>query len=141
MRSAVFLIVVITLCGCYRMRTSKGGGQIAGVLQREYTPTDILVPPGYKVDLVASGLTFPSALTFDANGNLYIVETGYSYGEVWTDPKLVRINADRSTQLIATGGKNGPWNGVAFHEGNFYVSEGGALEGGKILKVSPDGNI
>src|SRR5436190_37325 len=27
------------------------------------------------------------------------------------------------------------------HEGNFYVAEGGEMEGGRILKISPDGKV
>ncbi|MFN7141329.1 MAG: PQQ-dependent sugar dehydrogenase, partial [Limisphaerales bacterium] len=90
---------------------------------------------------VAQGLTFPSGVTFDDQGSVYVVESGYSYGELWTTPRLLKINGDGSRITIATGVKNGPWTSVLFHDGNFYVSEGGTMEGGRILRIDPQGNI
>ena len=135
-----FACALVLLAGCYRMRSSKGGGQIRSVATRQLLPSDILLMPGYKIDVVASGLTFPSALTFDDNGILYVVEAGYVYGEKWEEPRLIRIG-DGVRTLVAKGERNGPWNGVTYHDGNFFVSEGGQMEGGRILKISPQGEI
>ena len=33
------------------------------------------------------------------------------------------------------GMDNGPWTGMSYHQGAFYVSEGGEIEGGRILRV------
>jgi glucose/arabinose dehydrogenase len=69
------------------------------------------------------------------------VESGYCYGEVWTTPRLLRIEPNGTSTVVATGGSNGPWTGVAFRDGSFYVAEGGVLEGGKLLRISADGKI
>jgi glucose/arabinose dehydrogenase len=135
------LWMCILLTSCYRMRTSNGGGEISNSVERKLSAPDILVPPGYKIEIVAKDLTFPSALTFDTNGKIYAVETGYAYGEVWRAPKLLEISNGGSATVIATGTKNGPWTSVTFYNSNFYISEGGEAEGGKILKVSPTGDI
>ncbi len=126
---------------CYNMRKSSGGGQIGAIPARTISTADIALPPGYKIELVSQGLTFPSAVAFDDKGVPYVLEAGYSYGEVWGEPKLLRINADGSKTTVATGTRNGPWNGFNFYRGNFYVAEGGEMEGGKILKISPEGTI
>jgi glucose/arabinose dehydrogenase len=139
--TVLFFLTVVILCSCYRMRTSRGGGETSSNTVRKFSPNDVLLTPGYEIKLMASGLTFPSSAAVDKDGALYVVEAGYSYGEVWVEPKLLRINADGSKDVVAKGGKNGPWNGVAFHDDNLYISEGGALEGGKILRVSPDGKV
>ena len=136
--ACIFLLVL--LAGCYRMRPSNGGGQIKSVSPRVLVPSDVLVMPGYEIEVVASGLTFPSALAFDDKGILHVVEAGYVYGEEWEEPHLIRIQGGEKT-IVARGGKNGPWNGVTYHDGNFFVSEGGQLEGGRILKISPQGEI
>jgi glucose/arabinose dehydrogenase len=60
---------------------------------------------------------------------------------VWGEPKLIRIEADGKQTVVATGTKNGPWTGITFHNGFFYVAEGGAAEGGKILRISPSGEM
>lgn len=122
------------------MRSSNGGGQTNTAI-RSIDIADVALPNGYKIDAVATGFTFPSAITFDEAGDLYVIETGYSYGEVFLNPKLIKLNADGTQKVIATGEKNGPWTNVAYHQGNFYVSEGGQMEGGKILKITPQGQI
>jgi len=41
---------------------------------------------------------------------------GYSYGEVWTVPRLLRIQPGGEATVVASGGKNGPWTAVTHHE-------------------------
>lgn len=123
------------------MHGSSGGGMTEWKPPRKINPDDIAVLKGYRIEPVATGLTFPTGITFDDQGRAYVVESGYSYGEVFTTPKLLRIEPDGKTALIAEGTKNGPWTSVYFYKGNFYVAEGGELEGGKILKISPEGKI
>ncbi len=136
----LFTLSLIALTGCYSMRHSKGGGQTSTINFRSTNPADIALPNGYRIDLVTSGLTFPTAMAFDENGVAYVIEAGYSYGEVWGEPKLLRIK-DGKAETIATGSRNGPWTGVTYFKGNFYVAEGGESEGGKILQISPAGEI
>ncbi len=60
---------------------------------------------------------------------------------MWTTPRLLRVDGNGRIIEIAHGNKNGPWTGVDFGEGAFYIAEGGVLEGGRILKVQPNGAI
>ncbi|HYK44920.1 MAG TPA: PQQ-dependent sugar dehydrogenase [Parafilimonas sp.] len=136
-----FFCFSLVLSGCYKMRASNGGGQIQPPKERIISATDIALAPGYKIEAIAKGLTFPSGVTFDDKGQLYVIETGYSYGEVWAEPKLLRVENNGTQTLIAKGGRNGPWTGVTFYDGYFYVAEGGESEGGKILRISPSGEI
>lgn len=134
-----FLLPALLLSSCYSMRKSRGGGQIGKIPPRTINAADVALPPGYKIEAVASGLTFPSSATLDGFGNLCVITSGYSYGEVFELPRLLRVNKDGSTTTLTTGTKNGPWTCLIWWEGNFYVSEGGELEGGRILRISPDG--
>ncbi|RDV15639.1 glucose dehydrogenase [Pontibacter diazotrophicus] len=136
------LFLAFCLCGCYRILPSKGGAQ--GSIRTEarpINPDDIALPAGYSAEAVATGLTFPTAVAFDEQGRLHVIEAGYSYGEVFLEPRLLRVEPGGSLTTVATGQKNGPWSGITFHNGNFYVAEGGVLEGGKVLRISPEGNI
>jgi glucose/arabinose dehydrogenase len=131
------LLAMVTT-GCYVMRSSRGGAESEFTPPRPVDPADVAVPDGYRVEVVAGGLTFPTGIAFDAAGVPHVVESGYSYGEVWTTPRLLRFDGDRWT-VLAQGDRNGPWTGVAFHDGAFYVAEGGALEGGRLLRIERDG--
>lgn len=119
---------------------SNGGGQIVSAPPRFTRPADVWLPPGYKIEAVAEGLNFPTGVTFDDQGRVYVLEAGYSYGEVWAKPRLLKVVARDVVDVVARGG-NGPWNGVTFHDGNFYIAEGGEERGGRILKLSPDGTM
>ena len=99
------------------------------------------LPAGYRIEAVASGLTFPTGVAFDDGGRPHVLEAGYSYGERWTLPRLLRLDPGGAKVTVATGGRNGPWNGVAFADGAFFVAEGGQLEGGRILRISPEGAV
>jgi len=143
MKNALLYLMLILLCistSCYRIRSSKGGGQIKKIANRETDAGDIALPPGYKIESVAEGFTFPSDIVFDDQKNMYVLETGYAYGEIWEEPKLIKVQGTSKT-VIAKGERNGPWTGITYHNGYFYVSEGGEANGGKILRISPAGEI
>jgi glucose/arabinose dehydrogenase len=132
---------LIILSGCYSLHGSSGGGQTSFQSPRPIQAADIAVPVGYRIAPVATALTFPAGVAFDDMGQVYVVEAGYSYGETWTTPRLLHVVSDRPPSVIATGGRNGPWTGVTFHQGAFYVAEGGELEGGRILRIDLHGSI
>ncbi|WP_346320092.1 PQQ-dependent sugar dehydrogenase [Chitinophaga sp. YIM B06452] len=132
------LLLVVLLASCYSTRKSKGGGQTSVPAIRETDPSDIVLPEGYTAEVVASGLNFPTAVCFNEEGVPYVIEAGYCYGEVFTTPKLLKI-VNGKAQEVMKGSENGPWTGIAYYKGNFYIAEGGQKEGGKILRVTPEG--
>lgn len=134
------LIPLLSLVSCFPALPSQGGGQTDFQPPRQIEPADVALLEGYRIEAVATGLTFPSGVTFDDQGRIYVVEAGYAYGETFTTPRLLHIDSDGTRRLVASG-ENPPWNGVAYAEGAFYVSEGGVLEGGRILRVGMDGRV
>ncbi|WP_114781967.1 PQQ-dependent sugar dehydrogenase [Botryobacter ruber] len=137
-----FVGLLLFLGSCYRMRNSSGGGE--GTIRtatRPVNPADVALPEGYTIEPVATGLTFPTSVALNEQGQVFVLEAGYAYGEVWEAPRLLRINPSGDYTTVATGSRNGPWTGVTYHNGSFYVAEGGQMEGGKILRISPDGTI
>ena len=136
--------LVVSAClfaGCYVIRPSSGAGQSSFKGPRIVRADDIAVAKGFQIEPVVTGLTFPTGVTFDADGRIYVVESGYAYGEVWTKPRLLRLEHNGRLTEVAAGQTNGPWTGATFHEGAFYVAEGGEMEGGRILRITPDGRV
>jgi glucose/arabinose dehydrogenase len=127
--------------GCFELSIPSGGSQATFSGTREINSADVAVPSGYHIEAIARGLTFPTGVTFDQQGIPYVVEAGYSYGEVWATPRLLRIEPDGTTTVIVDGQNNGPWTGVSFHDGMFFIAEGGTLRGGRILQIGPDRRI
>lgn len=138
---AAACLAPLLLAGCYNLRPSDGGGQTEFDGTRTVRAEDVAVPDGYRIEAVATGLTFPTGVAVDDAGVPHVVEAGYSYGEVFTVPRLLRAGTDGSLTEVARRGRNGPWTGVAFAHGAFFVAEGGQLEGGRILRIARDGAI
>lgn len=107
---------------------------------RRVDPGDIELPPGYAIAPVATGLTFPTGIAFDDLGRPHVVEAGYGPVDTWDEPRLLRIEPKRQI-VVAQGQRNGPWNGVVFGDGKFYVAEGGLLKGGRLLQIGRDGKV
>lgn len=134
----ILVLLPLSLAGCWAILPSQGGGQTSFSGERRLDASDIALPEGYRAEVVASGLTFPTGVAFDDRGGIHVLEAGYSYGEVWTTPRLLRVEPGGATSAVTTG-ENGPWNGVVFHQGAFYIADGGEKNGGRILRVTPDG--
>jgi glucose/arabinose dehydrogenase len=137
---ALGVLLLVSLPGCFAMRSSKGGGQTSFASPRRADPRAVALPSGYRIEVVATGLNLPTGVAFDAEGRAYVTEAGYSYGELWTTPRLVRVERDGRVTQIASG-TGAPWNGLVYHEGAFFVAAGGERDGGRILRIGSDGTI
>lgn len=131
-RTQLFVLALAGLSACF-----KGGGQ-TDPDRDDPNAADIAVPQGYRIELLADGLDFPVGITFDEQGVPYVVESGYSYGEVFTTPRILRLTANGERQVVAEG-EHPPWTGVSFHAGHFYVAEGSTETPGRILEIDPSG--
>jgi glucose/arabinose dehydrogenase len=115
---------------------TRGGAETTFFGPRQANPADVALADGYKIELVATGFTFPTGVLFDDQNRPYVTESGYSYGERYAMGRLIRVEPDGSKTIIAEG-KNQPWTGGTYHNGAFYVSQGGYP--GKIVRITPDG--
>jgi glucose/arabinose dehydrogenase len=129
------------LAGVVRNKlTTHGGGQTIAVGPRRPNPADVVAPPGYRVELVAKGLTYPTGIIFDDQNRLYVVESDYAYVEHYATPRLLRIESNGRKQVIATGERrHAPWTGGDFHGDAFYISEGG--NPGRVSRITMDGRL
>src|ERR1041385_738991 len=75
-------------------------------------------------ELVAEGLDFPTSAAIADDGAIYIAESGLPFGGARPGGRIVRIGADGSPVTVLEGLRT-PVNGLTWHGGGFYVSEGG----------------
>jgi hypothetical protein len=127
------LLAAPITCGCYAFSGSEGGGEVMTPASQTLSRGDVAVPADYDIEIIASHLTFPTSVTFDDKGDVYVTEAGYSYGEVFTVARLLRLREGEAPEVVASS-NNGPWTGVTFHRGAFYVAEGGAAPRGTDLE-------
>jgi glucose/arabinose dehydrogenase len=120
--SLVLLAVAATACS----RIALEGADQAAVRHNEVEPTGaILAPPGFRVELVAEGLNYPSAMDWDERGRLYVLES-HSVPLPLVGIKVVRIDAPDHPETVTLEGPHAPTGtvavGLVFHDGWFYLS-------------------
>jgi glucose/arabinose dehydrogenase len=87
-------------------------------------------------ELVADGFSFPTSLTFDEAGIAYVAESGLPFGGVPAGGRIWRLETNGNRTLLITGLRP-PVNGLTFHQGSLYISEGG--HPGRISRLDLDG--
>lgn len=74
--------------------------------------------------LVADQFSFPTSLTFDESGAAYVAESGLPFGGAQPGGRVWRLDHDGQRTLLIDDLRP-PVNGLTFHAGRLYVSEGG----------------
>ena len=87
------------------------------------------------MELVAEGLSFPTSLAFDERGAAYVAESGLPFGGEKPGGRVWKL--DGASRSLLAGDLRPPVNGVTFHDGALYVSEGG--QPGRIIRLELDG--
>lgn len=102
-------------------------------------PDDLFLEDGYRLEAVAVGFTYPTSVTIDDHGDIYVGEGGFSYGPAKAEGlgRILRLNRDGTMTEIASGFR-APMTAATWHRGAFYVAEGAFP--GRILRVDLDGN-
>ena len=91
-----------------------------------------------RLQLVAEGFSFPTSLTFDASGIMYVAEAGLPFGGAAPGGRIWRIEPGGERALLLDGLRP-PVNGLLSHEGSLYISEGG--HPGRISRLDAGGKV
>ncbi len=89
-----------------------------------------------RPEQIAVGFSFPTSLTFDWEGIAYVAESGLSFGGAPAGGRIWRLELDGGRQLLLDRLRP-PVNGLTWHEGSLYISEGG--HPGRISRLDPNG--
>src|SRR5574340_5106 len=89
-----------------------------------------------QFELVADGFTFPTSLTFDDAGAAYVAESGLPFGGASAGGRIWRLDSHGARTLLIEGLRP-PVNGLTYHQGSLYISEGG--HPGRISRLDFDG--
>ncbi len=114
---------------------------------REASPLEVLAPPGYRVELFATSLHFPSDITFSDEGDAYIAESGFhgfSNDPLRSPPpQIIQIRPDRTRSVVyertvstddirnartvdqVPEGIIPPIMGITWHKGKIYIAHRG----------------
>ena len=121
------------------------------------------VPEGYQVEVVLSGLQYPSSIEF-SDTSIFVAEAGNIDGDWLAPARILEFplkNPAGNTGKIVADQLSGPVTDLLMHKGKLYISHRGkisVIEGGKVrdlvtdlpsfgdhhnnqLTVGPDGKI
>src|SRR5689334_17516112 len=82
---------------------------------------------------VAQNLNFPTSVTLDAEGGIYIAESGVAFDGAPSGGVISRVNSDGTLTRLYDGLRS-PVNGLVYSNGWLFISEGGYP--GRISRLS-----
>jgi Glucose / Sorbosone dehydrogenase len=82
------------------------------------------VSTAYGSRQVVQGLNFPTGITLDDAGTLYVAESGLPFSGAPPGGRILQVRHDRTLRILLEGLRP-PVNGVTYHQGSLYISEGG----------------
>lgn len=97
---------------------------------------DFSLAEGYRLEMVAGGLVFPTSIEFDDEGRIYVLEGGFSYPTTEAVARVLRLDPGGPVEVAR--GFRGPATALTFHDGAFFIAEGG--NPARITRLSRDGS-
>jgi glucose/arabinose dehydrogenase len=91
-----------------------------------------------SITIVAEGLDFPTSVAFDAEGTPWIAESGLPFAGAAPGGRIRRVGKDGRAETVL-GDLRSPVNGLCFHDGAFFIAEGG--HPGRISRWAPGKNL
>lgn len=102
------------------------------------------VADGYKVEKVVGGLTYPTSLTWDNQGNMYVAEAGGALGPEQLAPsRILKVANGTATELVNLTGKgvHAALVGMVWFNGAFYITHRADDLSGAVSRVTIDGQV
>jgi glucose/arabinose dehydrogenase len=94
-------------------------------------PHDVVVPEGYRVEVILAGLSFPTAIEFAPDGTVFVAEGGSTWPtRPYMPARLLSLDPSGNLEVIAIEGLGGP-RGLAWRDGELYVS----VKGGYFMRI------
>lgn len=106
---------------------------------RGYATKDVLLPGGYRADVVAKGLSAPVMTTFGPDGAAYVVESGHKVDD---PPRIRRVDVETgsiTTLREFTGPdwvKTGAVTGAVWLDGSLFVTNTD-----RLVRIGPRGGV
>lgn len=104
---------------------------------RGYQPHDILVPDGYRAELVVGGLSAPVMTTFGADGAAYVVESGHKVDQ---SPRILKVDTATGATTVAQTFADADWVQTGAVTGAVWVDDALIVTNtDRLVRVEPDG--
>lgn len=102
------------------------------------------VPDGFNIEKVVGGLTYPTSVTWDDEGNMFVIEAGGGLSpEQLAQSRLLQVKDGKTTEIcnLTNNGVHTALVGLTWHEDAFYITHRAADLTGAVSKVTKDGKV
>ena len=138
------IALTLNACSTLGQLAWQAADQAGRYSTKKVVVDDIVVPDGYRAVRIVNGLNFPSAFTWDAAGNIYILES-HTVPAPMLKPKIVRVSTFGAIDRVRLDGANAPNGdtaiGLTFHDGWLYFSHEQKDATFSISRVRPEGGV
>ncbi len=111
----------------------------------EETPSGKLeVPDGFVIEKVVDGLTYPTSVTWDDDGNMFVAEAGGGLNPEQLAPsRILQVKDGQTTEVcdLTTKDIHASLVGLTWYNGAFYITHRAADLTGAVSKVEKSGKV
>ncbi|MGI8748803.1 MAG: PQQ-dependent sugar dehydrogenase [Deinococcus sp.] len=103
----------------------------------------IVLPAGYRIEKVADKLTYPTSITWDDQGRMYVAEAGGAFLEEPPPARILRIENGKTTEVanLTRKGIKASVVGLFFYKGAFYFTHRAQDLTGAVSRMTMDGKV
>ncbi len=102
------------------------------------------VPEGFSIEKVVGGLTYPTSVTWDDEGNMFVAEAGGGLNPEQLAPsRLLQVKDGGTTEVcdLTNKGIHASLVGLTWYDGAFYITHRATDLTGAVSKVTKDGTV
>ncbi len=104
----------------------------------------IALPEGYQIEKVVAGLDFPTSVTWDDEGKMYVAEAGGGLGQKEGEMRILQVEQGKAKEVVNLSDKQGfevALVGLTWYDGAFYVTHRDENGTGAASRVTRDGQV
>jgi glucose/arabinose dehydrogenase len=143
----LLLLIVLMTISCSKMKEARQALEHEVAVKKfESSPEFpmIQLPEGYRIEKFAEGLTYPTSITWDDQGTMYVAEAGGAFLDEPPAARILRIDKDGKVNEVANLEEKGIYPsviGMIWHQGAFYFTHREKDLSGAVSKMTPDGTV
>ena len=134
---------VITSTAAQSTQAASPATAQASQAESSATTEMIQLPDGYQIEKVVDGLSFPTSLTWDDQGRMYVAEAGGAFLELDAPARILRVEPGQTTEIANLSDTIiAPLVGLEWHDGAFYITHRATEDRtGAVSRVTMDGQV